>query len=64
MIVSNKVQCGRCAEVIVSRHRHDFVVCSCGATSVDGGNVYLKRSFEPGIGFIELSETAEDSDDE
>jgi hypothetical protein len=27
----------------VSKHRHDFVTCSCGTISVDGGQEYLKR---------------------
>jgi hypothetical protein len=29
--------------MIVSKHRHDFVTCTCGAISVDGGQAYLRR---------------------
>ena len=39
----NQGHCGKCGELIVSRHRHDFVTCKCGAASVDGGNSYLRR---------------------
>lgn len=44
MIIQNAVQCNRCDDFIVSKHRHDFVTCSCGAISVDGGQSYLRRS--------------------
>lgn len=43
MIVQNAVTCNRCGEFIVSKHRHDFVTCHCGAISVDGGQEYLRR---------------------
>lgn len=41
-IALNKGFCGRCNEVLVSYHRHDFVTCSCGASSLDGGNDYIR----------------------
>lgn len=31
-----------CAEVIESKYRHDFVTCSCGQSSVDGGDAYSR----------------------
>lgn len=43
MIRLNSVKCNKCGDVIVSKHRHDFVWCSCGAVAVDGGDGYLKR---------------------
>jgi hypothetical protein len=43
MIVQNAVTCKKCDDFIVSKHRHDFVTCSCGTISVDGGQEYLKR---------------------
>lgn len=43
MIVQNAVICNKCDDFIVSKHRHDFVTCSCGAISVDGGQAYLRR---------------------
>lgn len=43
MIVQNAAICNKCDEFIVSKHRHDFVTCKCGAISVDGGQAYLRR---------------------
>ena len=43
MIVQNAVTCLGCGDFIVSKHRHDFVTCTCGAISVDGGQAYLRR---------------------
>lgn len=43
MIIQNAVTCLYCGDFIVSKHRHDFVTCTCGAISVDGGQEYLRR---------------------
>ena len=43
-IIRNSARCLGCNEEIESRHRHDFVFCSCGNIAVDGGKDYLKRS--------------------
>ena len=43
MIVQNAASCNGCGDFIVSKHRHDFVSCTCGAISVDGGLAYLRR---------------------
>jgi hypothetical protein len=43
MIVQNAATCLGCGDFIVSKHRHDFVTCTCGAVSVDGGQEYLRR---------------------
>ena len=43
MIVQNAAACLACGDFIVSKHRHDFVTCTCGAVSVDGGQEYLRR---------------------
>lgn len=43
MIVQNAASCNGCGDFIVSKHRHDFVSCTCGAISVDGGQEYLRR---------------------
>ena len=50
MIVQNAASCNGCGDYIVSKHRHDFVTCTCGAISVDGGQEYLRRvgGFTPG----------------
>jgi hypothetical protein len=43
MIVENAALCLSCGDKIVSKHRHDFVNCTCGAVAVDGGQEYLRR---------------------
>lgn len=50
MIIQNAASCLGCGDFIVSKHRHDFVTCTCGSISVDGGQSYLRRvgSFAPG----------------
>ena len=44
-IFSNKIKCNHCGDVIESRTVHEYVECSCGIVSVDGGHEYLKRGF-------------------
>lgn len=43
MIIQNAATCRKCDDFIVSKHRHDFVECKCGAIFVDGGQEYLRR---------------------
>lgn len=42
-IVTNKIRCKKCGDIIESTYRHDFKDCKCGAVSVDGGKDYLRR---------------------
>lgn len=60
-ILSNEAKCGVCGEVITSTHRHDFVTCTCGNLSVDGGLDYLKRCGNLDD-YVELSTFAEEED--
>lgn len=48
-IIENKAKCLKCGDVIESIDRHDYVQCSCGNISVDGGKDYLKRSYRDGM---------------
>lgn len=52
----NKAQCALCKDIIESRTTHDFVTCSCGEISVDGGKSYIRRSAKDFNNLIELSE--------
>jgi hypothetical protein len=55
-IVENKAKCLKCGDVIESIDRHNYVQCSCGNISVDGGLDYLKRSYRDGMDtWIDLS---------
>lgn len=38
----SKAQCLECEDIIESKHRHDFVKCSCGKSFLDGGDVYIR----------------------
>lgn len=42
-----KVVCAKCKSVIESKHRHDFVWCSCKSIAIDGGNAYTKLVGNP-----------------
>ncbi len=39
-----KVKCMICGQILESKHRYDFVECSCKATFLDGGNDYIRTS--------------------
>ena len=45
----NALQCLHCQKILISRHRHDFVVCDCQdedqQIAVDGGSAYRRRAF-------------------
>lgn len=56
MIIRNIIKCKKCGDIIESKFTHDFVTCSCGACSVDGGKSYLKRCGNP-MDWEDLSET-------
>jgi hypothetical protein len=43
IIVRNSGKCRSCSDEIESKHRHDYVTCSCGAISVDGGKSYFRH---------------------
>ena len=60
-IIKNVIKCKHCGDVIESTYRHDFVTCTCGCCSVDGGLDYLRRSFKNSEeeDFIDLSEVIE-----
>lgn len=45
-LLRNSAKCNTCGEELSSEYRHDFVSCSCGNLSVDGGvgpGGYLRR---------------------
>jgi hypothetical protein len=46
-LTRNAAQCKKCGDLIVSKHRHDFVKCKCGAIAVDGGLSYIRRLGNP-----------------
>lgn len=61
-LVRNAIKCKACGDVIESKALHDFITCSCGACSVDGGLMYPTRRWDTKYGmepvnvYEELSE--------
>lgn len=47
-----RAKCRKCNNIIESKHRHDYVTCSCGAISVDGGKDYFRARFDDEANFI------------
>ena len=45
--IRNRARCKKCGDIIESEYRYDFVTCTCGDISVDGGNDYLRRCGNP-----------------
>ena len=41
-LIVNKRVCSSCNDEIWSKHRHDYVTCSCGACFLDGGSDYSR----------------------
>lgn len=42
-IISNKIKCKKCGNIIESKSTNDYKRCSCGTVVIDGGKDYLKR---------------------
>lgn len=63
-ILRNSAVCGKCGDEIESKSRHDFVMCSCQAISVDGGLEYLRSSADSLDNFINTSVVVKAGDDE
>ena len=42
-IISNKIKCKKCGDIIESKSTNDYKKCSCGTVAADGGKDYLKR---------------------
>lgn len=65
-IISNKIKCKHCGDIIESRYVHEYKSCKCGKVAVDGGRHYLKRSFmsSPESDYIEMSEIEQFPDEE
>ncbi len=59
-IIRNAICCNLCGNEIESKSVHDFVTCSCGACSVDGGHDYLRRCFKEKGCFTDISVVEKD----
>ena len=65
-LTRNALQCLGCGDVIESKYRHDYVTCSCGAWSVDGGLDYTRRAWreDPFVPCVDLCEWEEINEDD
>lgn len=63
-IIRNSAKCLKCGDEIESKHRHDFVQCSCGNVFVDGGKDYLRRGWNEAATILDTSVTKDDPPDE
>lgn len=59
-IIKNAIRCNICGDEIESTDTHEYVRCSCGACSVDGGHDYLRRSFKEYGCYTDISVVEED----
>ena len=59
----NAIRCNLCGDEIESKSVHEFVTCSCGACSVDGGHDYLRRCFKEKGCFTDISVVEEDQEE-
>lgn len=41
-LLVNRAQCPDCGDIVVSKHRHDYVSCKCGQMARDGGTDYIR----------------------
>lgn len=57
-IISNKIKCINCGDILESKSPNDFKRCSCGKVAIDGGHDYLKR-IDDDEDYIELSKVSE-----
>lgn len=42
-IIRNIAKCKICDDVIESKHTHDYVMCKCGAITLDGSKEYIPQ---------------------
>lgn len=62
-IFLNQAKCLECGDIIRSRNRHDYVMCSCGCLAVDGGSSYAKRSYRDGTRWEDMTVLYRDAKD-
>lgn len=42
VLLRSQIECPECGDIVASINRHDFQLCKCGATAIDGGRDYLR----------------------
>lgn len=52
----SKAKCLKCNDIIESKHRHDFVRCSCDEIFLDGGDEYIRAGAKDPGNFMILND--------
>lgn len=52
----NRAKCKLCESIIESQDRNDYVTCSCGEISVDGGNEYHRCRASDWANFLRVDD--------
>lgn len=52
----NRAKCKLCQDIIESLSQHDFVSCSCGEISIDGGTAYYRVSVKDFKNFLRVDD--------
>lgn len=45
--MGKRIRCKLCGDVLQSKYRHDFQMCSCESCFIDGGDEYCRIGGEP-----------------
>lgn len=54
--MKNRAKCKLCKSIIESTHVHDYVSCSCGEISIDGGINYYRVSAKDFSNFLRVDD--------
>jgi len=54
-VILNRAQCIHCKKIITSTYHHDYTCCKCKTICVDGGQSYLRRTYQKPEDIIEMS---------
>lgn len=57
VVTRSRAHCVKCGDIIESKHRHDFVSCSCGTIFLDGGLDYIRCGFKDRADIKLMTET-------
>ena len=59
IIVTNKIQCNKCKQILESHQEDNIKFCKCNTISINGGTKYLIRTGKS-TEYTELSEFKDD----
>src|SRR5271166_4679007 len=54
--IKNRAKCKLCKDILESFHQHDYVTCTCGEISIDGGTSYWRCAAKNWENFLRLDD--------